>query len=113
MLVTVFKDEENDIKTKTTFIASGVIALTFNLSLAKGQSRPFGKNLCLPLMRKSPFLFFLFLLCLTVFWSSIPTGCANIIPPSGGPRDSLPPRLVSALPRDSTLNFRGDRITFI
>lgn len=39
------------------------------------------------------------------------TGCANIIPPQGGPRDSLPPVLVSATPRDSTVNFRGNRIT--
>lgn len=38
-------------------------------------------------------------------------GCANIIPPSGGPRDSLPPSLVSASPKDSTLNFKGNRIT--
>jgi len=38
-------------------------------------------------------------------------GCANIVPPQGGPRDSLPPVLVSATPPDSTLNFRGDRIT--
>ncbi len=37
--------------------------------------------------------------------------CANIIPPSGGPRDSLPPVLLKADPPDSTLNFRGDRIT--
>lgn len=39
------------------------------------------------------------------------TGCANIIPPAGGPRDSLPPVLVEASHPDSTLNFRGDRIT--
>lgn len=38
------------------------------------------------------------------------TGCANIIPPQGGPRDSLPPVLVSASPADSTVNFRGNRI---
>ncbi|HVK97671.1 MAG TPA: Ig-like domain-containing protein [Flavisolibacter sp.] len=38
------------------------------------------------------------------------TGCANIIPPTGGPRDSTPPTLVSATPRDSTTNFRADRI---
>jgi len=37
--------------------------------------------------------------------------CANIIPPQGGPRDSIPPELLSAAPRDSTLNFRSDRIT--
>lgn len=39
------------------------------------------------------------------------TGCANIIPPAGGPRDSLPPLLVEASHPDSTLNFRGDRLT--
>lgn len=38
------------------------------------------------------------------------SGCANMIPPQGGPRDSLPPVLVSAVPRDSTANFRGNRI---
>jgi hypothetical protein len=39
------------------------------------------------------------------------TGCANIIPPAGGPRDSLPPVLVEASHPDSTVNFRGDRLT--
>jgi hypothetical protein len=32
------------------------------------------------------------------------SSCANIIPPSGGLRDSLPPRLVSAFPKDSAVN---------
>ncbi|WP_132051229.1 Ig-like domain-containing protein [Pseudocnuella soli] len=41
----------------------------------------------------------------------VTTGCANIIPPQGGPRDSLPPVLVEATPADSTVNFRGNRIT--
>ena len=39
------------------------------------------------------------------------TSCANIIPPSGGARDSLPPVLVSALPRDSALNVTPKLIT--
>jgi hypothetical protein len=39
-------------------------------------------------------------------------GCANIIPPSGGPRDSLPPLLLKATPGDSTRNFKGNKITF-
>lgn len=38
-------------------------------------------------------------------------GCANIIPPSGGPRDSLPPVLLKSTPPDSTRNFTGNRIT--
>ncbi|HEY6956021.1 MAG TPA: Ig-like domain-containing protein, partial [Flavisolibacter sp.] len=44
------------------------------------------------------------------FWMSVPTGCANMIPPSGGPRDTIPPEFVSANPHDSTVNFKGDRI---
>ena len=38
------------------------------------------------------------------------TGCANIIPPGGGPRDSLPPILINVTPRDSTTNFAGGKI---
>src|SRR5690349_8012853 len=38
--------------------------------------------------------------------------CANIIPPQGGPKDSLPPVLLKADPPDSTVNFRGNKIVF-
>ncbi|MBX3252926.1 MAG: Ig-like domain-containing protein [Chitinophagaceae bacterium] len=38
------------------------------------------------------------------------TGCAQIIPPTGGPRDSLPPVLLGALPKDSTTGFNAKRI---
>jgi hypothetical protein len=38
-------------------------------------------------------------------------GCANIVPPGGGPRDSLPPVLVSASPNDSALNVTTEKIT--
>lgn len=39
-------------------------------------------------------------------------GCANIIPPLGGPKDSLPPLLIKANPGDSTRNFTGNKIVF-
>ncbi len=39
------------------------------------------------------------------------SSCANIIPPSGGAMDSLPPVLISAIPQDSATNFSGNRIT--
>ncbi|MEQ1799766.1 MAG: Ig-like domain-containing protein, partial [Lacibacter sp.] len=39
------------------------------------------------------------------------TGCANIVPPSGGLRDSLPPVPVRATPRDSALNAHEQKIT--
>ncbi|HKH63533.1 MAG TPA: Ig-like domain-containing protein [Flavitalea sp.] len=41
------------------------------------------------------------------------TGCATIVPPSGGDRDSLPPVLVSVNPPDSSRNFEGKRINFV
>lgn len=40
------------------------------------------------------------------------SGCANIIPPSGGPRDSLPPQLIRVTPPDSSRNVSGNRIVF-
>lgn len=59
---------------------------------------------------KRVFPFFLIIILI----SKIPvlTGCANMIPPSGGARDSLPPRLIKSTPGDSTRNFTGSRISF-
>lgn len=48
-----------------------------------------------------------FVLIISFFFTS----CANIIPPSGGDRDSLPPVLVTALPKDSALNVSPKLIT--
>jgi hypothetical protein len=39
------------------------------------------------------------------------SSCANIIPPGGGPRDSLPPKLIYALPKDSAVNVNPKLIT--
>ncbi|HEX6334948.1 MAG TPA: Ig-like domain-containing protein [Flavisolibacter sp.] len=52
--------------------------------------------------------FFFFMSVAILFGGS----CANIVPPGGGPRDSLAPALLSVTPRDSTLNFNSDRIVF-
>lgn len=41
------------------------------------------------------------------------SSCANIIPPGGGPRDSLPPRLVAATPRDSAVNVPVNNRTIV
>ena len=40
------------------------------------------------------------------------SGCANIIPPTGGLRDSLPPILVKVTPPDSSKGFNTKTITF-
>jgi hypothetical protein len=39
-------------------------------------------------------------------------GCANIVPPAGGVRDSLPPKLIDVRPGDSARNFAANRIVF-
>jgi Bacterial Ig-like domain len=39
-------------------------------------------------------------------------GCANIIPPAGGPRDSIPPQLLKVTPVDSSRNFKENKISF-
>jgi uncharacterized protein (DUF2141 family) len=41
-----------------------------------------------------------------LFFSS----CGQQIPPTGGPRDSLPPKLIIALPIQSAVNFKGNKI---
>lgn len=38
-------------------------------------------------------------------------GCASIVPPEGGKRDSLPPRLIKSDPRDSSRNIKSKTIT--
>ena len=38
------------------------------------------------------------------------SGCANIVPPSGGPRDTLPPVLMSALPDNVSYHFKANKI---
>ncbi|MBI1343262.1 MAG: hypothetical protein GC171_10040 [Terrimonas sp.] len=58
------------------------------------------------------YLFF-FLVILAIAQSvTLLQGCANMIPPSGGPRDTIPPMLMKATPPDSTLQFKNKTIIF-
>lgn len=43
---------------------------------------------------------------------TVPSGCANIIPPQGGPRDTIPPVLLKANPTDRSLNVNSNRLVF-
>ncbi|MEJ0104699.1 MAG: Ig-like domain-containing protein [Bacteroidota bacterium] len=56
----------------------------------------------------------LFLLLILFLIQSIVVlpGCANIIPPMGGPRDSLPPTVLNIKPADSSKDFKDGRIVF-
>lgn len=60
-------------------------------------------------MQYKPFAFLFF--TAIVFYIIAATGCANIVSPTGGPRDSLPPVLIKAVPADSARNFSSNRIT--
>jgi len=57
-------------------------------------------------------LLFPVLFLLTCINLTIPTGCANIVAPMGGPRDSLPPVLLSVVPADSNRHFSAKKIVF-
>lgn len=56
-------------------------------------------------------LYFLIILILSKI-AVLNSGCANIIPPTGGPRDSLPPLLLKVTPPDSSKGFDSKTITF-
>jgi hypothetical protein len=54
-------------------------------------------------------LFLLF--ALLIIGAITHSGCANIVPPSGGPKDTIPPVLLSATPPNTTLHFGGGKMT--
>ncbi|MEP6616320.1 MAG: Ig-like domain-containing protein [Ginsengibacter sp.] len=59
---------------------------------------------------KKIIFFFLFLAFICELHINL-SGCAQVISPTGGARDSIPPVLLSANPKDGTTNFTGNRIT--
>ncbi len=60
-------------------------------------------------MKKS-FTFFvvLFFISITELFFS---GCANIIPPGGGPRDTIPPIVINSTPNNFTKHFNSYKIS--
>lgn len=52
------------------------------------------------------FLFFLAIFFIIILVQS----CASIQQPDGGPKDSIPPKILSELPKNYTTNFRGNKI---
>ncbi len=48
-----------------------------------------------------------FYICLLFLLSS----CATVVPPSGGEKDSSPPKLLSVIPENQTINFNGNSVT--
>ncbi len=51
-----------------------------------------------------PFLSLIFFIALLL------SSCANMVPPSGGPRDKAPPEVVSCSPPNGSVNFKPQRV---
>ena len=62
-------------------------------------------------MRSTNILFALFIVSLLYVIAISNTGCGQIGMPTGGPKDSIPPRLVSASPKLNSTNVTGNKIT--
>ena len=62
-------------------------------------------------MRLNHFLFTLFIFSILCWLAVNNSGCAQIGAPTGGPKDSIPPRLVSASPKLNSTNVTGNKIT--
>jgi uncharacterized protein (DUF2141 family) len=56
-------------------------------------------------------IFFIAACSLMYTCSLLGSGCAQIVSPTGGPRDTIPPVLLHATPPNGTVNFKGNRIT--
>ncbi len=59
---------------------------------------------------KRSILFLLGILSVSCFISIIITGCAQVGTPTGGPKDTIAPKLVSAQPNLKSTNFKGNKI---
>ncbi|MCX2744804.1 Ig-like domain-containing protein [Mangrovivirga sp. M17] len=57
-------------------------------------------------MRNKYFLIFIFILIISLFGNS----CANQVPPTGGPQDTIPPELISIYPEDQSTNVNPNEI---
>jgi len=64
-------------------------------------------------MRISHFLYFITVVLISCFISFLATGCAQIGAPTGGPKDSIPPELVSATPKLLSTNFTGSKVILV
>lgn len=63
-------------------------------------------------MKRGKLILFVAIVLIAGIVTALVPGCANIVPPQGGPRDSLPPVLVKAVPEDESKNVNTRRITF-
>lgn len=63
-------------------------------------------------MRYQRFIFPVFVAAILITLAMGGVGCANIVPPEGGAKDTLAPRLLRVTPDDDTRNFDAKKIVF-
>ncbi|MEN9950321.1 MAG: hypothetical protein RLY85_1073 [Bacteroidota bacterium] len=51
--------------------------------------------------------------CLALLYSILSSGCGQQVAPTGGPKDSLPPKLMAASPAYKSLEFKGNKIVLL
>jgi hypothetical protein len=64
-------------------------------------------------MQIKGFLCFILIISCTAVLLLVESGCANVVPPSGGPRDTIPPTIVSVDPPHETTNFNAKEIKIV
>ena len=64
------------------------------------------------IMNSKGLLFIIICICFFTLCLVTSPGCANMFPPEGGLRDSIPPELLKANPADSSKQFHANTITF-
>ncbi len=70
-----------------------------------------GKRLSLQLIALQMRRYFVcFLIVISFTKLLVLSSCANIIPPTGGPKDTIPPVLVNSVPKDSLTSFNAKNI---
>lgn len=50
------------------------------------------------------------IICIWAFLLALLWGCANVVTPSGGPKDQTPPKVIDSSPSEGQTNFKGNEI---
>jgi len=50
------------------------------------------------------------IMCIWAFLVAFVWGCANVVTPSGGPKDKAPPKVEESIPKNGQTDFEGDEI---
>jgi len=59
----------------------------------------------LPYIKRVVLKYFFFVACVLIVYS-----CANIVPPSGGPKDVIPPRVIKCVPENRSVRYDAKQI---